>query len=146
MPVTLKTCLMACHMHVCGVQISEKEKWSVFNPREEQELSLKSASALLLLLSDIFFSVLETPKESGQGQQFISQQGGRVWQCQRAHIFQHITGYSLISRQDCVTTARVCTVCQQWNLKHTRVVFTGIRVQPQTVQRFKLQYKWHQKI
>lgn len=44
--------------------------------------------------------------------------GGRAgsWQCQRAHIFQHITGCSLISRQDGVTTAWVCGVCQR-NLK-----------------------------
>lgn len=139
MPVTVKTCLMACHMHVCGAQNSEKEKGSVFKLREKQELSPKSASLLLLLSDVFFFSVLETPKESRQGQQFISQQGGRVWQCQGARIFQHITGYSLISRQGCVSTAWVCTVRQQRNLKHT--LFTGI-----LVQRLQLQNKWHQKI
>lgn len=60
-------------------KISEKEKWGVFSPREEQEHSLKVGVLVVVIVVGCFlFSVLETPEESRQGQQFRSQQGGRV--------------------------------------------------------------------
>lgn len=81
MAVSVKAWVMACHVHVCGVQASEKEKWAVFSPREEQELSLKSASSLLLLLWDVFFfACWRRQRSHGKASSSYLSRGAGSWQ------------------------------------------------------------------
>lgn len=127
-------------MHVCGVQISEKEKWSVFIPREEQEHSLKSASSLLLLLSDVFLKCAGDA-EGVTARPAVHISAGRqgLAVSKGSYLSTHHWLLTYLT-QDCVTTAWICAACQQRNLKNTRLLFTGI-----LVKRLKLQNKWHQK-
>lgn len=123
-------------MHVCGVQISEKEKCGVFNPRKEQEHFLKSVSSLLLLLLDVFFQCAGDA-EGVRARPAVHISAGRqgLAGSEGSYLSTHhwlLTYLTAGLHNNCLGLQ---------SLKHPRMLFTGM-----LVQRLNLQNKWHQKI
>lgn len=125
MALAVRTCLMACHRHVC--RLSGREKRSVFNPRGNQEHSLKPAPYLLLvlsLMSDLLlFSVCR--RHRGSPREASSSRPSR-----EAEARPTVSEGSYLSTRHWLLTYLTAgpyndpVRCPRWNLKHARTMFT----------------------